>query len=137
MKQKRRQCLSQQVSYLLFGLHMNESNSALLNQFPHKVIIYVNMFGTFMEAWTRSNMDCRLAVTEKPVRSCLYLQISQDCLQPLLETAVSAIYSTSAEDLDTVCCFLDFHEISECPRNTQNPVVDLLVSMQLPQPASV
>ena len=40
------------------------------------------------------------------------------------------LYSASTEDLETIDCFLDFHETNESPKNTQNPVVDLLVSTQ-------
>ena len=39
----------------------------------------------------------------------------------------SALYSASAEDLETVACFLDFQLISESPMNIQNLVTDLLV----------
>ena len=39
-------------------------------------------------------------------------------------------YSASADDLDIVCCFLDFHDIKESPRKTQNLVTDLLESGQ-------
>ena len=38
------------------------------------------------------------------------------------------LYSASTNDLETVCCFLDFLEIRESPRKTQKPVTDLLVS---------
>ena len=37
------------------------------------------------------------------------------------------LYYASAKDLETVCCFLDFHETNESPRKTQSPVTDLLV----------
>lgn len=37
-------------------------------------------------------------------------------------------YSGSADDLDTVVCFLDFQEMIEAPRKQQKPVIDLLVS---------
>ena len=50
-----------------------------------------------------------------------------------LETEARALYYASVEDLDTVTCFLDFHEISESPKNTQNSAVDFLVFTQLPQ----
>ena len=54
------------------------------------------------------------------------------------ETATAmALYFDSAEDRETVCCFLDFHEIKDSPRKTQNPVTDLLVSGQEAQSASV
>ena len=39
-------------------------------------------------------------------------------------------YSASAKDLLIVCCFLEFQEIIESPRNIQYPVIDLLVSGQ-------
>ncbi len=45
-------------------------------------------------------------------------------------------YSDSAEDLDMVYCFLDFQEIKEEPRKTQNPVMDRLVSKHPAQSAS-
>jgi hypothetical protein len=45
-------------------------------------------------------------------------------------TAAIDRYSASADDLDTVCCFLDFQDIKESPRKTQNPVTDLLESGQ-------
>ena len=34
-------------------------------------------------------------------------------------------YPASADDLETVCCYLDFHEIKESPKKTQKPVTDL------------
>ena len=48
-----------------------------------------------------------------------------------------ALYSTSTEDLETMDCFLNFHEIRESPKKTQYPVVDLLVSTQDAQSTSV
>jgi len=47
-----------------------------------------------------------------------------------------ALYSASAEDLDTVVCFLDFQEIKELSRKTQYPVTDLLESTQPAQSES-
>lgn len=48
-----------------------------------------------------------------------------------------ARYSDSAEDMETVGCFLDFQDISDEPKNIQYPVVDRLLSLQDPQSASV
>src|SRR3954471_9983281 len=45
-------------------------------------------------------------------------------------------YSASAVDRATVVCFFVFHEIGDCPRNTQYPVTDLLVSLHRAQSAS-
>ena len=36
-----------------------------------------------------------------------------------------ALYSASAEERETIGCFLDFHEIKESPRKMQKPVTDL------------
>lgn len=47
-----------------------------------------------------------------------------------------ARYSDSAEDRDTVVCFLLFHEIKQSPKNRQYPVTDLLVDKHFPQSAS-
>jgi hypothetical protein len=47
-----------------------------------------------------------------------------------------ALYSASEEDLDTVICFLAFHETRDDPKKKQYPVVDLLVSIQPAQSAS-
>jgi hypothetical protein len=46
------------------------------------------------------------------------------------------LYPDSADDLEIDCCFFDFHEIKASPRNTQNPVTDLLVSEQATQSSS-
>ena len=43
-------------------------------------------------------------------------------------TEVFALYSALADDQETVCCFLDFQEINDLPRKTQQHVIDLLVS---------
>ena len=48
-----------------------------------------------------------------------------------------ALYSASAEDLDTIACFFDFQEINESPRKMQYPVIDLLVSRHDAQSASL
>ena len=42
------------------------------------------------------------------------------------------LYSASAEDKDTLPCFLDFQEIELLPRNTTYPLTDLLVCGKLP-----
>ena len=52
-----------------------------------------------------------------------------------LVTVAIDLYFDSAEDLNTTCCFLLFQEISESPKNTQNPVIDLLVSGHVAQSA--
>lgn len=39
-----------------------------------------------------------------------------------------ALYSASADDLDTTTCFFDFQLIKESPMNTQKSVIDLQVS---------
>ena len=53
-----------------------------------------------------------------------------------LVTAAEALYLASAEDLETVACFLDFQEIIESPRKIKKPLTDLLVSRHDLQSAS-
>jgi hypothetical protein len=45
-------------------------------------------------------------------------------------------YSASAEERETVCCFLDFQEIRASPRKTQNPVIECRESEQAAQSLS-
>lgn len=47
------------------------------------------------------------------------------------------LYSASAEDLDTVCCFFDFQDKREFPRSTQKPEIDQRVFLQAAQSESV
>ena len=42
-------------------------------------------------------------------------------------------YSASVDERETVLCFLDFHKINDSPRKMQNPLMDLLVSLQATQ----
>ena len=51
--------------------------------------------------------------------------------------ATIALYSASADDLDTMDYFLDFHEINESPKKMQEHVVELLVLTQAAQSESV
>ena len=51
-------------------------------------------------------------------------------------TLAIAWYSASADERDTMLCFFDFHKISDSPRNTQKPLVDLFVSLQVAQSES-
>lgn len=54
-----------------------------------------------------------------------------------LTVAANALYSASADELETVVCFYDFHETKKSPRNTQNRGVHLRVSRQEAQSASL
>lgn len=46
------------------------------------------------------------------------------------------LYSASADDEETVVCFLDLHEIGVAPKKIQKLVIDLLVSVHTAQSAS-
>lgn len=46
------------------------------------------------------------------------------------------LYSASADDLDTVCCFLDFQEINESSKNAQKLETKRHVSEQVAQSES-
>jgi hypothetical protein len=53
------------------------------------------------------------------------------------QATVIVRYSASANEQDTVCCFLDFQDIRESPWNKQqNPITYFLVSGQPAQSAS-
>jgi len=45
-------------------------------------------------------------------------------------------YSASADDLETVTCFLLFHDMRDLPRNIQYPVIEHLVKGHRAQYAS-
>ena len=45
-----------------------------------------------------------------------------------LVTAATTRYLASVDERETIVCFLDFHEINDSPKKTQNPVTDLRVS---------
>lgn len=51
-------------------------------------------------------------------------------------TGAMARYSASKEDLETMCCFLDFQEIGVLPKRITYTVTDRLVSKQAPQSES-
>ena len=51
-------------------------------------------------------------------------------------TAARARYAALEEDLETVCCLLDFQQNDELPKRMTYPVTDLLVSKQAPQSES-
>ena len=46
------------------------------------------------------------------------------------------LYSASADDLETVTCFLVFHEMGECPKKTSLPHNEQRVRGQLAQSES-
>ena len=48
-----------------------------------------------------------------------------------------ARYSASVEDRETICCFLDDHEIGLLPKKTTKPVVDRLSLRSPTQSASL
>ena len=48
-----------------------------------------------------------------------------------------AFASASVEEMATVCCFFDDHEIGLLANLNTHPVIDFLSILQLPQSASV
>jgi hypothetical protein len=84
-------------------------------------------------------MNYRLAITEnKSWLKMIELRSVKRAFNQEIShvTATMDLYSDSAEDLETVCYFLDFHDIKESPKKTQKPVTDLLESGQLAQSES-
>ena len=67
-----------------------------------------------------------------------YPKVMKKLLEPRISlvVAASARYSTSVEEREIVCCFLDFHEFKESPRKAQKPVIDRQESEQGVQSAS-
>lgn len=53
-----------------------------------------------------------------------------------LQVVAMAQYSASAEDQETVVCFLDLHEMGEEPNIMQQPVIERHVFGQLAQSES-
>lgn len=51
-------------------------------------------------------------------------------------TEAKALYLVSADDLESVSCFLDLQATKDSPMKIQNHMVDFLIVMQLPQSAS-
>ena len=45
-------------------------------------------------------------------------------------------YSTSTEERDAICCFLDFQEMSEEPKNTQKLEIEWRISGHVAQSES-
>lgn len=52
------------------------------------------------------------------------------------QTRLMDLYSASAEESDTVSCFLDFHDIGLPPNKIKNPLNGLLVIGQAAQSLS-
>ena len=77
------------------------------------------------ESLSQNNNAASGCGISKSLKSCLS-HISSHVVEAI------ALYSASAEDLEMVACFLDFHEIKESPRNMQNPVTDFLCPNTLP-----
>ena len=79
-------------------------------------------------------MDCCFLSQYNMVDPILTSKCPSKCLSHTTSLAIddNAWYSDSAEDFETVPYFTDFNEISASPRNTQNPVIHLRVSKQLP-----
>ena len=72
----------------------------------------------------------RLEVMEPQLLNSLTTQVTSE------DVAAIALYSASEEDLETVDCFLDLHDIGDFPNKRMKPVTDLLQSGQAAQSES-
>lgn len=71
------------------------------------------------------------------VKSCICNSESKDTIQVnSQQVSASDLYSASADERETICCFLHFQVIRESPSKTQKPVRESLVLGQLAQSAS-
>ena len=75
----------------------------------------------------KTTLDCK--GISKDRNSCLIHKSSE-------VSVAKALYSAFADERATVGCFLDFHAMSDEPRNTQKSVVERRVTWQLPQSPS-
>ena len=118
---------------------MLSDDDPLLNCVSHKVTIILNMFCSFVKNRVGSSVNCSLTVTEK--------RVGVNCSRPssfnsfrihfISRNAVAIdLYSASAEECDTVRCFLVFHAISDPPSITTKALSDLRVRGQDDQYAS-
>jgi hypothetical protein len=59
---------------------------------------------------------------------------ANNCLSQSTSAEVKdkARYSAHVDDLETICCFLEDHEMGLLPKKTTKPVVDLLSLGSLP-----
>ena len=119
---------------------MNKLDSSLQHLIPHNMTVNFYMLHSFMEYRIRTYVESYLAVTKQ---QCFSIMIDLKILNKLRIQTISQVeivivlYSASAEDLEIVDCFFDFHETSESPMNIQYPVTDLLVSGHETQSKSV
>ena len=83
--------------------------------------IKFDMFGSFMIHMICSNMKGCLTIKSRVAWECSTWKSFNRGSNHISShtTATMALYSASAEDLETVCCLFDFQEIKESPRNIQ------------------
>lgn len=80
--------------------------------------VNLDVFSAFVEDRISSNIDGGLTVTMKRNRVVDWnMKIGEKLAEPLQFTKGLAMdrYSASADDRDTLCCFLAFQEIGDKP----------------------
>jgi len=100
-------------------------NIALKNPFSNKVTINLNVFNALMKDRIACYMQSGLIVIKRTSRSRGKTQELEQIPGPNNFTGALAIarYSASANEQDTVACFLDFQEIGASPILRRYPVI--------------
>ena len=129
------QSLRKDISKLLGSVDIHRLNITLGNFIPHKMTVNLDMFCTFMKHRVIGKVESRLTIT---IQESLMPRELNNPFNRFSSQVAAAIerYSTSAEERETVVCFLVFHEIGELPNITKYAVKDRLVRGQLAQSAS-
>ena len=110
---------------------MEDSNFSFLNLITNQMIVNIYLFSMLMKY--RVCNICRAALESQ----CNKANCGKDLIHIMSQRETTMnLYSISAEDREMVCCFLDFQDTKESPRNKQNRVTDFLVSGQAAQSAS-
>jgi hypothetical protein len=132
-KKLKTKCLGKKVCKVKLRIDMHCMENPFENLITNKMTVQLNVLSSFMEYGVCCNVKGCLAITIKKRRLRMTnVKISKQSPKPCKFTTSSS----HSSDRDTVCCFLDFQEMRESPRNTQKPVVDLLESRQPAQSLS-
>lgn len=109
-----------------FSLTKWQSNSTLL-VLSWKMGFLVRCMAAWLSQYTRAGCEC-----------WIWKSLSKTSNQTISQKVwAKARYSASANERDTVACFLDFQLIKESPIKTQKLVTDLRVSGQAAQSESL
>ena len=132
--------MSKEICGLQVERDIRETQLIRMISFTNKVTVNLYVLGLFVEDRVSNNVKGNLTIT-KQLQS-LIVEDSQGCKKGFLSHTNSLVataidrYSTFANDLETVVCFLIFKKTGEPPRVTNYLVKECLGSRQATQPGS-